>query len=124
MRYINSVYRPLARTIKGHKVTIFIDHLVAKHLPHGSGINGDWQVVLKKDRATCYNTFDHMDENGMYDAYIDFSVTFKPGRQVSVRFHDLTKDGRAAIKDGLREYLEDTLAESWDGIAKELEWDN
>ena len=122
MRYISS--KPLRRTIKGHKISILTDTVIAHRiLPHGSGINGDWQVVLKKDRATCYNTFDHMDENGMYDAYIDFSATFKPGRQVSVRFHDLTKDGRAAIKDGLREYLEETLADSWDGVAKELEWD-
>ena len=123
MRYISST--PLRKTIKGHRLSAFTDSFIANQfLPHGSGINSDWQVVLKKDRATCYNTFDHMDENGMYDAYIDFSVTFKPGRKVNVRFHDLTKDGRAAIKDGLREYLEETLAESWDGIAKELEWDN
>ena len=124
MKTITSTFKPLRRTIKGRKISIFTDgYIDEKCLPHGSGINGPWEVILKKDRATCYNTFDHMNENGMYDAEIDFSVTFRMNGEVSVRFHGLNSKGRRFVEnDGLRDYLEETLAESWEPIAKELDW--
>ena len=124
MKIIMSTFKPLRKTIKGRKISVFTnDYIAEKFLPHGSGINGPWQVVLKKDRATCYNTFDHMDEHGMYDAYIDFSVTFRQDGEVSVRFHGLNSKGRRFVEnDGLRDYLEETLAGSWEPIAKELDW--
>lgn len=80
-------------------------------LPHGSGINGDWNITIRPDRVTCRNTYDHMDEYGMYDAYIDFSVIFK-NDTVKVMFHNLNSKGyRFVNNDMLRQYLEDTFAE-------------
>ena len=49
---------------------------IAKVLPHGSGINSDWEIKVYKDHITCKNCFDHMDENGFYDGgwYIDYKA--------------------------------------------------
>ena len=99
------------------------DVRIIRALPHGSGINGDWEIRIAKDRVTCRNVYDHMCEEGLYDICIDFSVTFRKDGRVNVRFHQLSPDGRYTVKeDGLREYLADTLAECYDDVAEIMEW--
>jgi len=111
------------RSIKGHKMSTLTNLYIANLLPHGSGFNGDWEVKLTKDRVTCYNTYDHMDENGFYDAYLPFSVTFKPNGYIGIRFLGLTNQGRYFVEmDGLRQYFEDVFAECYEAIEKEMEW--
>jgi hypothetical protein len=43
-------------------------------LPHGSGINCDWEFTEYKNKAVkCINYWHYMDENGFYDGFYKFS---------------------------------------------------
>lgn len=45
-------------------------------LPHGSGIDYDWQFSQTKDHIVATNGYHHMDENGYYDGISWFAVKF------------------------------------------------
>jgi hypothetical protein len=48
-------------------------------LSHGSGIDGEYTVELKKNgNMVIYCSFHAMDGNGYYDGWIDYSVTVVP----------------------------------------------
>ncbi len=96
-------------------------------LPHGSGINCDWEIVECKVGFMAYNSFHCMNEHGMYDGYADFYIvvsknleTLNPGTWLERQCVDfkLRFQGKLAqaknTKYMLREYLEDTLAYSLD----------
>lgn len=79
-------------------------------LPHGSGINGNWNISYKyRNGIKSYalaNTFDCMDENGFYDKYVHFRVTVSP----SWSEIDVTINGKFTRKyEHIREYLGDIL---------------
>lgn len=53
---------------------------IKKLLPHGSGINGNWNVERSKKHSNIFyasNTYDAMRENGMYCHYYDFTLTIQ-----------------------------------------------
>lgn len=43
-------------------------------LPHGSGIDYDWQYSEDAESVTIYNGFHAMDANGFYSGTLDFSI--------------------------------------------------
>lgn len=46
-------------------------------LPHGSGIDGDWNIVRQKNGSwVCSNSFHRMNESGFYDGWTPFKVKF------------------------------------------------
>ena len=95
-----------------------------KHvLPHGSGINYDWQIDIKNSKyVVCKNAYDRMDENGFYDGIFPFKVIFTPNG-FSVHFRDLTPYGyRLAREEMLKSYLEDIFAEFYDNIELIMNW--
>ena len=82
---------------------------IRKILPHGSGINGDWKISVKKDVVVCKNEYDRMNEVGMYDGVFPFSVRYTKD-DAKVKFHSLTsKEYRIANGEDLKGYLEDML---------------
>ena len=82
---------------------------IRKILPHGSGINSDWEIDVKKDAVICKNSYDRMNEGGMYDGVFPFSVKYTKD-DAKVTFHSLTSAGyRIANGEDLRGYLEDVL---------------
>ena len=54
--------------------------LIEAILPHGSGINYDWEINTKGNRLYVYNAWDYMDENGFYDDIFPFVVCFENGK--------------------------------------------
>ena len=46
-------------------------------MPHGSGINYEYQIVGTKDRFYVYNAYDYINDYGMYDRIFPFVVCFK-----------------------------------------------
>lgn len=55
-----------------------IQKLVKEYLPSGSGFDAGTQINLEEstsDKLVFYTSFHHMDENGMYDGWIDLRVT-------------------------------------------------
>jgi len=51
---------------------------LADALPHGSGIDSDWRIVVKKNGAVyVFGSYHQMDENGMYNGWVDFTVIIR-----------------------------------------------
>jgi hypothetical protein len=50
---------------------------VMDELPHGSGIDGTWQIVRHRGPIVVYgNGYHYMTEHGFYDGWIDFEVVY------------------------------------------------
>lgn len=49
---------------------------VREAMPHGSGIDLQWQIHVGRDTVTMLNGFHGMDENGTYDGWLHFRVVF------------------------------------------------
>lgn len=79
-------------------------------LPHGSGINFDWNIYEdKKGNTIAENRFDTMNEMGYYDAVVDFQLVIPKNNPEKFKLH--FKGGSFgqyyAKKYMLRNYLED-----------------
>ena len=91
---------------------------VRKILPHGSGINDDWKIEVKKDVVVCKNAYERMNEVGMYDGVFPFSVRYTKDDS-KIMFHSLgSREYRIASEEGLKGYLEDKLCPLQEQVAK------
>lgn len=80
---------------------------------HGSGINYDWEIEETKTSFRASNAYDTMTEGGMYDSVVDFTVIFPKKASMEDFTLQFGADSQyQAQKYMLREYLEDTIAES------------
>ena len=94
--------------------------LIEAILPHGSGINFDWEINTKGNRLYIHNAWDYMDENGFYDDIFPFVVCFESGVFKYLHFLGCTRKQYRKIEyAGLRDYLEYTFCDIEDKI-KEL----
>ena len=78
-------------------------------LPHGSGINFDYEIEQKGKGKRIYirNAWDYMDENGFYDDVFPFVVCFENGLFKYLHFVGCTRSQYRKIENaGLRDYLE------------------
>ena len=76
-------------------------------LPHGSGINYDYEIEQKGKRIYIRNAWDYMDENGFYDDVFPFVVCYENGRFKYLHFAGCTRSQYRKIEyAGLRDYLE------------------
>ena len=105
---------------------------VKDSLPHGSGIDCDWTMETEENRATFYNAYHGMNENGMYDGWLEFRVEFFRHKKDKLNTLSGPCSGRVQVLHragdwdfrvvgrfseiarrpwgcGLREYLEDTI---------------
>ena len=56
-------------------------------LPHGSGIDADWDVeYLKNGNIICRNAYHCMNQSGFYDGWIDFRVKLMVKEGVVIDF--------------------------------------
>ena len=89
--------------------------LLKDALPHGSGINGDWEFEqgYYAHRFICSNTYSAMDEGGGYCHNYDFSCIVDIGQSKPLIMRRLNFEGPEleGCGSGLQEYLEDTLWE-------------
>ena len=79
-------------------------------LPHGSGIDCDWELERKGDYVYCQNSYHTMNEHGYYDKYADFTIKIPidfPG-DFKLMFNGKTAQYMNR-KYMLRDYLEDTI---------------
>jgi hypothetical protein len=81
-------------------------------IPHGSGINGNWEIEEKNRKWRFSNFYHGMNEFGFYDGYADFSVTVNPfdSGDFRIMFHNSPPRHKSWFY-GLLEYLEDTFAQ-------------
>ena len=82
-------------------------------LPHGSGINSNWYFQLgNRGIIRAYNTFDAMNETGMYCHYYDFIAYLRqvePGKFELLNLCILGREYKCCGY-GLVDYLSDTIA--------------
>ena len=94
--------------------------MIENILPHGSGINYDWEINTKRNKLYVYNKWDYMDECGFYDDVFPFVVCYENGRFKYLHFVGCTRSQYRKIEyAGLRDYLEYTFCDIEDKI-KEL----
>lgn len=106
-------------------------------LPHGSGIDCNWEVTKHKNgNVTCKNSFHSMDENGMYDGFMPFTVRIFRAKKTRLnklsgpcegKWQIIAKKGdidftlscnenRKVSFYGLKDYLNDILQYSLESI--------
>lgn len=94
-------------------------------LPHGSGINFDYEIEQKGKRSKriyIRNAWDYMDEYGMYDDVFPFVVCYENGRFKYLHFAGCTRSQYRKIENaGLRDYLEIMFVELEEKIASVFE---
>ncbi len=93
--------------------TININRLINR-LPHGSGIDSDWELTtLQNGKVRCENFFHAMDEHGGYVGYMPFSFTvvlvYSVGGYVLVVSNIRCNENRLKAFYGLRDYLTETI---------------
>lgn len=84
-----------------------IEEIVKNKLPSGSGIDNGNKFNFEKsngDKIVIDSAFHVLDENGMYDGWIDYNVTVKPSL-----IHDITLDIRGNF--GKRQDVKEMLYE-------------
>lgn len=95
--------------------------LLSENLSQGSGINGKWTFKRLKDAYQCFNAYDNMNEVGMYDRVLDFSIKVPDTDAMKFKLHFHVSDANRKFieRDDTRSYLEDTIAESLEPILDE-----
>lgn len=91
-------------------IEIIYEHL-EKILPHGSGIDSDWNFdTLKNGKVIVSNSFHCMNENGYYCGYADFSIAIDLQNPLDFK---LTFHGKFShylnSRYMLKDYLEDII---------------
>ena len=85
-----------------------ITALILEHLPHGSGIDCDWEISINNSeenaKIECYNSFHTMDEYGYYGGYVDFTIIIPLEGNWYIECDDEDEDN-----DGLKDYLEQVI---------------
>ena len=83
-----------------------VDRIVSI-LPHGSGINFDYEIEQKGKRIYIRNAWDYMDEYGLYDDIFPFIVCYENGKFKYLHFLGCTRTQYKKIEYAdLRDYLE------------------
>ncbi|MHA1372523.1 MAG: hypothetical protein ACTSRA_22720 [Promethearchaeota archaeon] len=84
------------------------DKKLFTYIPHGSGIDGNWEITDKGKYFKCENSFHCMDEYGFYEGYADFSLIIPKKKPLDFRLHFHGKYSQYLnYKYGLRNYLEE-----------------
>ena len=96
------------------------------NLPHGSGINDNWNYDISSTSIRLYNGFHCMDDNGFYDDWSNFVLIVSKDALLRGEYVVISNSfklqfiGRhsqyLAQKYFLRDYLTDTFAEFFRGL--------
>ena len=95
-------------------------------LPHGSGVNYDWEITTKGNKLYVHNAWDYMDENGFYDDVFPFVVCYENNKFKYLHFLGCTRTQYRKIEyAGLRDYLEYAFCdiENKIAVAMGLDWE-
>ena len=86
---------------------------IKDHLPHGSGIDCDWEFTVQGNGKLRYDNAWHlMNENGYYDGYAPFWIRFNLCSPDEFELHFSNPPKNKVSFFGVRDYLEDLFAHS------------
>ncbi len=120
-RELKDVYKDIAHTLDAYKRCIETDNKewedkheqrikeLIDELPHGSGLNSQWDLdfVRSNDsRLIFYTSYHCMDENGMYDGWVDFTLKITPSLAFGI---NLKITGKFGKYQDVKEYLYEIL---------------
>lgn len=96
--------------------------ILTDHLPHGSGIDCDWNIEKSGDNFICKNSWHLMNDIGMCVGFIDFTleVNMDKTEDFKITFQTNSKGYYQINKNGLREYLNDTFHIFFSEYLKEI----
>lgn len=87
--------------INRHEDRLF--ELLNEFLPHGSGIDCKWTYDFKRaDKITARSSYHQMDDNGMYDGWIDFEVSILSNWDIRIK-------GKFGRNQDTADYLHETI---------------
>jgi hypothetical protein len=92
-----------------------IEELCKDNLPHGSGIDGE-EITLdmgdsQPNRLVFHSSYHYMDENGMYDGWLDFSVIVKPSLAFGMDMRIIGRRHQRSLDSlGLGDYLHEIFS--------------
>ena len=98
-------------------MTTNIFHQLYEVLPHGSGIDLEWNfTITRSGKIHAHNSFHAMDKYGGYDGWFDFTAILAIAKDgsielVRIEFNNCYPEHYTSGYQ-LREYLEDTIAAS------------
>ena len=112
------VYQKLARTLDAYNNCVekgneewtdkhmdTINRIVENQLPSGSGIDSGCTIEHKRSKhLLIYSSYHVMNENGMYNGWIDFTVKVNPSLMFGF---DLLITGNFGKHQDIKEYLYD-----------------
>ena len=80
-----------------------------RDLPHGSGIDYDWQIEETEKHFICRNAWHYMNANGYYDGILPFTLKINKANFADFKLtFSVNSAGRYRVNKGMiREYLED-----------------
>lgn len=82
--------------------------LLVYYLPHGSGIDADWQIEKITEKAiTVSNSYHAMDDYGHYIEWLDFNLTIKSDWEIHIEFAEKNE-----LTEIVSEYLYDIFESS------------
>lgn len=92
---------------------ITLDEL-KKVLPHGSGIDYDWELEECGKYIYAKNAYHYMNEYGFYDGILPFTIRFPKNKMNNFNLHfHVNGAGRYRVnKGGVREYIENCISYS------------
>ena len=92
-----------------------IEDALLDSLPHGSGIDADWQIDILDNCISCHNSYHRMNGDGFYCEWIDFVVRIKANYRDMFGKLIITIYGKFGrhqdIKDSLYEIVQEGLNE-------------
>ena len=90
-------------------MSIVTEEKLLDRLPHGRGIDCDWEITFHKNgNITCKNFFHAMTEHGYYDGYMPFTVKiFVTDGYIDCKV--TCNENRRPSFYGLKEYLNELI---------------
>jgi hypothetical protein len=81
-------------------------------LPHGSGIDSDWHFEDNGNYIKCHNSYHRMNDVGMYDGWIGFSIYIRTDRRNIFGNLAWRIVGTFGKHQDIKEYLDDLFTET------------
>ena len=78
-------------------------------LPHGSGLDNEWYIDFDKshgERIVLLSSYHAMDDNGMYDRWINFNVVITASLMFGI---NISIHGDFGKYQGIRDYLAEII---------------
>ena len=86
-----------------------IENTLLESLPHGSGIDCEWEFDFCVNYISCKNSWHILNDNGYYNGFIDFELRIKTGYRNIDKSIDFRIIGKFGECQDIKDYLYETI---------------